>query len=73
MPTQIKPQFTRRVGHAEFRSKLTRDDKKGLFVVSGKHNGFEVIGTGETERIAALNFQKQIRDAAKENKITSRG
>lgn len=73
MATQIKPLVTRRVGHVAFRSTLTRDDKKGIFVVSGKHNGVEVVGTGNTERQAALNFHQQITDAAEQNKTRTRG
>lgn len=73
MATQIKPLFSKRVGHVPFRSTLTHDSKKGLYVVSGKHNGVEVVGTGATERQAALDFNKQITDAASDNKVTTRG
>lgn len=69
MPNQIKPTHVKRVGHVNFHSTLTRDAKKGLFVVQGKHNGVQVVGTGPTERQAALDFRKQIDDA----KVVSRG
>jgi len=55
--------FARRVGHVPFRSTLTHDDKKGIYVVSGKFNGVEVVGTGTSERLAALNLKQQLNDA----------
>lgn len=73
MATITKPLFTKRVGHVGFRSTLTRDAKKGLFVVSGKHNGLEVVGTGPTERQAALDFHKQLDEAVESGKTKTRG
>jgi hypothetical protein len=73
MATKFNQLLTKQVGHVPFHSSLTKDEKKGTYVVQGKFNGMQVVGTGTSERLAALDFNKQVSQASASNKVRSRG
>lgn len=63
MAAIIKPikSYSRRVGHADYKSMMTID--KGKFLASTKLNGKEFIGSGPSERLAQLDLRKLMREA----------
>jgi hypothetical protein len=61
MAIKIKPMVTKHmVGHVPFKSDLTRDTKKGVYLVQTTVQGKTYVGQGDSERLATIDLRRQL-------------
>lgn len=71
MPTKIRALHQHYIGSVPYTSVVGKN-AKGRYIVSTKVNGKEVMGEGDTERLATIDLRKSMDKLANEHTLPTR-